>query len=114
MLGDSLQKEKKTPKNGENLRFPIPHGTVKLSGGDHGTRKPTLMRDQPERGEELSGDFRGSSDKSQLADSIIVITSNLEFSSTCRKQKTFPSPMKYIDVPTTTLYKPGRVARKPY
>ena len=41
-----------TPKNGEHFIFPIADGTVKSCfGGDHGTRKTTLIRDQPERGE---------------------------------------------------------------
>ena len=57
--------EIKTPKNCENFIFPIGDGTVKLSGGDHAIRKSTSMRDQHVRGEELSGDPLGSSEKFQ-------------------------------------------------
>ena len=43
-----------TPKNGENFIFPIADRTVKLSGEYQVFPKvPTLIRDQPERGEEL-------------------------------------------------------------
>ena len=42
----------------ETFIFPIADGTVRLSGGDEGIRKSTLTRDQPVRGEELSGDLR--------------------------------------------------------
>ena len=96
-----------TPKNCENFTFPVADGTVELSGGDRGIQKSTLMRDQPARGEELSGDLRGSSAKCQPIDemmtekpatifgrskgiTLIVITSNLEFSSTCRRKKHSP------------------------
>ena len=48
--------------------FPIADGTVKLSGGDHGIRKPTFMRDHPVRGEEISGDMQGSLATSQPTD----------------------------------------------
>ena len=34
--------------------------------------------------------------------SFIVITSRLEFNSTCRKRETFPMPLKYIDVTRAT------------
>ena len=59
-----------TPKNGEIFIFPIADGTVELLGRDHGIRRSTLMRDQPLRSEELSGDPQGMSDKSQPIDEI--------------------------------------------
>ena len=59
-----------TPKNGEIFIFPIADGTVELPGRDHGIRRSTLMRDQPLRSEELSGDPQGMSDKSQPIDEI--------------------------------------------
>ena len=34
--------------------------------------------------------------------SFVVITSNLEFSSMCPKEETFPIPLKYFDVTRTT------------
>ena len=88
-------KEVFMPKNGDHFIFPIADGTVKLSGRDAGVRKSTLTR----------GDLQGISEKFQPMDetpddaefamtfghwketSFIVITSNLEFNSTCRKKK---------------------------
>ena len=49
---------------GENFRFPIADGTVKISGGDQDLRTSTLIRDSPDRGEEhdnLRGESEGSS-----------------------------------------------------
>ena len=40
----------------------------KIFGGDHGIRKFTLMRDHLARSGDLSGDFQGSSEKSQPLD----------------------------------------------
>ena len=54
-----------TPNNDEQFILPIAHGRVKLSGGDHGVRNSTLIRDQPVVGEERKDDFRGYSDGSQ-------------------------------------------------
>ena len=48
--------------------FPIADGTVKMSGRYHGIRKSTLMRDQLVKSEDLRGDLRGSSEKSQPID----------------------------------------------
>ena len=103
------------------LKFPTTDGTVKLSGRDYGVREFALTRDQLARSEELSGDLQGSSDKSQPIGETkddaearidflvnrrgfhtIVITSNLEFSSTCRKKKHSQKPLKYSDAGRTT------------
>ena len=62
-------KEILTPKNGEHFIFPIAGGMFKLSGGDQGIRKSTLIRDDPERGE-LRDDLRGESDGSQPLDTL--------------------------------------------
>ena len=43
-------KEVLTPMNGDNLKFPIADGTVKVSGGDLHLGTSTLIRDRPERG----------------------------------------------------------------
>ena len=51
------------PKNGEQFIFRIADGTVKLSGGDQVLRTSTLIRDNPDRGEE-QGNLRGESDGS--------------------------------------------------
>ena len=45
-------KEVLTPMNGEKFTFPIADGTVKNFGGDQRLRTLTLIRDQPDRGEE--------------------------------------------------------------
>ena len=52
MIAKLKAKAFRTPKNGENFMFPVADETVKLSGGDHGIRKSTLIRDQPVRNED--------------------------------------------------------------
>ena len=69
-------KEIITPRSGDIFIFQIADGTAKLSGRDHEFRKSILTRDQPVRSEDLRGDF-------QKGISFIVITSNLDLSSTC-------------------------------
>ena len=64
-------KEIITPKDGEHFIFPIADGTVTLSGGDHGIRKSTSMRDQPARGEEPMVIFEEESDGSQPVDEMM-------------------------------------------
>ena len=57
-------KEVLTPVSGEKFIFPIADGTVKISGGDQVLRTSTLIRDNPDRGEEednLQGESDGSS-----------------------------------------------------
>ena len=44
-------REELTPMRGDNFKFPVVDGTVKLSGGDQVLRTSTLIRDRPERGE---------------------------------------------------------------
>ena len=86
------------PKNGENFKFPIADGTVKLFGGDPIIRKCTLILYQPEGDEEFRDDLRGESDGSPPLDALIddsearndfwiVITSSLELSSTSLRKK---------------------------
>ena len=94
-------KESMTPNSGEHFIFPIADGAVELSG-DQVFRKSTLMRDQPVRGEVRKDDLQGSSDKSQPTDEtkndaearndfrskgirFVVIMSNFEFASSCRR-----------------------------
>ena len=43
------------------------------------SQKSALMRDQPQRGEELSGDLRGSSDGSQPLDERMTVTPEMFF-----------------------------------
>ena len=51
------------PQNGENYMFLIADGTVKISGGDQVLRTSTLIRNNPDRGEE-QGHLQGESDGS--------------------------------------------------
>ena len=92
------------PKNGENFKFPIADGTVKLFGGDPIIRKCNLILYQPEGDEEFRDDLPGESDGSPPLDALtddrearndfwIVITSSLEL-----KKEIFPIPLRYIDV----------------
>ena len=57
-------KEVSTPLKGENFIFLVADGTVKLSEGDRSLRPSTLIRDNPDRGEEqdiLRDESEGSS-----------------------------------------------------
>ena len=114
----SLRITKKTQKENEFI-FPVPDGTAKFSGGDHEFREPTPRREQLVGSEDLSGELQGEQEEPQPTEtkgdaearkdsgrfkvtSSIVITSNLEFSSTCRKEESFPIPLKYIDMTRAT------------
>ena len=44
--------ELETPMKGENFMFPVAEGTVRFSGRDQNLRTSTLIRDNPDRGEE--------------------------------------------------------------
>ena len=57
------EKEVLTHMSGEKFIFQIADGTVKLSGGDQVLRTSTLIRDRPDRGEEL-GNLQRESDGS--------------------------------------------------
>ena len=52
-----------TPMKGDNFKFPVADGTVKISGGDQDPRTSTSIRDRPDRGEE-QGNLEGESDGS--------------------------------------------------
>ena len=95
-------KEVITPKNGQNFTFPIADGTVKLSGRDHGIRKihfnagPTCKkwRAQCRPSREFGQVSKSRMTKKPAMTSgqakgitLIVIMSNLEFSSMCREKK---------------------------
>ena len=57
-------KEVLTPQRSGNFIFPVADGTVKISGGDQDLRTSTLIRDNPDGGEEqdvLQGKSEGSS-----------------------------------------------------
>ena len=48
--------------------FPVADGTAKLSGRDYELQAPTLVREQPARSDDLSGEIQGESEDSQLAE----------------------------------------------
>ena len=120
MLDDSMQKEITSPKHGLDFIFPVADGTVKLSGGDQGIRRSTLIRDQPERGEERRDDLQGDSDGSQPIDTMMddgearndfwSMKGNYIYRHYVEprvqlyvpKEETFPLPLRYIDVVRTT------------
>ena len=93
-------KEVLTPMRGEKFIFPIADGTVKLSGGDQDLRTSTLIRDNPDRGENkmfFEENHKGllqphekthGEPKSYFwsisGDSFTVITWNTESNCTCR------------------------------
>ena len=100
-----------TPKNGESFIFPTADGTIKLSGGQQDVRKSTLIRDQPEEGEELGDDLResdGSQPKDTMTDDsedrnfFFIDRRKLHVSSSrysmCRRKKSFPKPLRYFVV----------------
>ena len=50
------------PKNGVNFKFPFADGSHKLAGRDQVWRTPTLIQDDPARGEEHHDVLQGESD----------------------------------------------------
>ena len=109
-------KEVLTPVNGENFMSPIADSTVKLSGGDQGIRKSIPIRDQPVRGEELTGDRQKQSDGSSPIDTqtdngevrtifgrskeitLVVVTFEPRVQLYVPNEESFPTPLRYIDV----------------
>ena len=105
MLEDSMQRKYSRRKMVNIFKFPIVDGTVTLSGRDHGIQKSTLMRHHLVRSEDLREDLQGNPGtckprtKQKMTQkpvtifgqskgiSLIVIMSDLEVSSTCRKKK---------------------------
>ena len=89
---------------GDNFIFPIAEGTAKMLGRDHEFRDSAPRQEQLERSEDLSGELQGELEglstgriKTTLkprktfglfkVTSSIVITWNLEFKSSCPKEK---------------------------
>ena len=109
-----------TRENG-NFIFPAPDGRIKLSGGDHELRTPTLIRDHPIRGEDQR-DFLGESEGSlppphdsfpdageaindfwSMSGNIIYrhhVEPRVELYSP--REESFPIPLMCIDVTRTT------------
>ena len=89
------------------------NGTVKILGGEQRLRTPTLTWDRPERREEqeiLQGQEDSTRDEQEAKSDFWSITG--EFISRHHvvprvklyvpREETFPIPLKYIDVATTT------------
>ena len=114
-------KEVLTPVSGEKFMFPIADGTFKVSGGYQILRTCTLIRDRPDRGEE-QGNLQGESDGSSstpLRDSSwydgdawndfwsisgnFILRHHVEpkVKLYVPREKSFPTPLKYIDVTRT-------------
>ena len=106
--------------SGEKLKFPIADGTVKLSGGDQVLRTSTSIRDRPDRGEEqrsLLGESDGSpplrdssTDDSEAGNDFWSMSGNYLYRHHVEprvklyvpRERTFPIPLKYIDVTRAT------------
>ena len=119
-----IAKEVSTPMKGDNFKFPVSDGTVKVSGGDQRLRTSTLIRERPERGEEeevLRRESDGLSSPNPLQDDSTrddAEAKNEFWSITedfiCRRhveprvklyvprEEAFPVPLKYIDVTRNT------------
>ena len=114
-----IAKEVITPKNGENVIFPIADGKVKLSRGDQVLRTSTFIRDHPGRGverEDLRGESDGSSpldsfpDDSEARNDFWSISGNYidrhhvepRVKLYVPKEESFPIPLRYIDVTRAT------------
>ena len=66
---------------GENFIFPVTDGTVKISGEDQDLRTSTLIRDNPDRGEQdnLRGESDGSSSTPRQDSSLYDVKPNKIF-----------------------------------
>ena len=91
---------------GDNFKFPVADGTVKISGGDLRLKPSKLIRERPDQGEEkqiLQGKSDGFSSPTPIQDdstlddaeakygllreiSFVAITWNPESNCTCRKK----------------------------
>ena len=115
-------KEVFTPMKGENNIFPVADVTVKISGGDQHLRTSTPIRDSPDRGEyqdDLRGESDGSSSTPRQDLSWYDGEAQCDFWSISEDfiyrhhvkprvklyvptEESFPIPLKYIDVTSTT------------
>ena len=123
-----------TPQRSGNFIFPVADGTVKKTGEDQDLRTSTFIRDHPERGEEqeiLQGKSDGLSSPSPHQDDSTRDDAGAtnDFGSIsgdliCRhhveprvklykpKEESFPIPLKYIDVTSTTHTSPDVLLEK--
>ena len=115
-------KEVLTPMKGDNYRFPVADGTVKVSGGDRRLRPSTLTRQRPEQGEEQDeenqmnyvlqpplqqdstrDDEEAKSDFRTIAGEFIYrhhVEPRVKLY--MPKEESFPIPLKFIDVTRNT------------
>ena len=114
--------EVSTPMEGDNFKFPVADGTVKIPGGDRRLRTSTLIRDRFERGEEkevVRGKSDGLSSPTPLQDDSTRDDAEVKNDSIAGdviyrdhveprvklyvpREESFPIPLKYIDVARTT------------
>ena len=119
-------KETIFPKESGNFIFPAADGRIKLSGGDQELRTPTLIREHPIRGDSQR-DFLGESEVSHpppqdsLLDAGGAMDDFWSMSGNFKdrhhveprvklyspREESFPIPLKYIDVTSTTRYEFG-------
>ena len=94
------------PRENGIFIFPAADGRIKLSGQDQELRTPTLIREEPIRGEghvDFLGDSEGSISppKDSLPDAVEAINDFWSMSGNFIEES-FPIPLKYIDVSRTT------------
>ena len=100
-----------TQKRGE-LIFPVADGTAKLSAIDYEFREPTRRREGAKisveniqanretinlQNQQMTLKPVSTSGRFKVTSSIVIT-----FNSLCRRKKTFPIPLKYIDVTRST------------
>ena len=106
-------------EDGEIVIFPIAEGNAQLFGRYHGVRQSTLRQDQLVRSEDIRGELKGNSERSQPTETKDDAESRNNFWSiegdfiyrhhverrvqfNVPKEETFPIPLRYIDVTRTT------------
>ena len=112
------------PMKGDNFKYPVADGTVKISGGDQRLRTSTSIRARPERREEQEVLRRESDelssptplqadstrDDAEAQNDFWSISGNFTYRHHVEprvklyvpREESFPIPMKYIDVTRNT------------
>ena len=112
-------KEALISQKGDEFMSPVGDDTTKLSVRDYEFREPTLRREPTVRSEDFSGELQGESEESHATESTDDAEARADFWSMhgvfiyrhndeprvqiyVPKEKTFPIPLKYIDVTRST------------
>ena len=103
MLEDSTKRRFSCRKNVVDFKFPFADGTGKLAGRDQVLRIPTLIQDDPARGEKhhdvLQGESDGFRPTDQQADTVEArddfwsISVNHHVGPRCLQEGSFPVPL---------------------